>query len=178
MQRVLLDMMVMQIDKKDVLFNGNSEESLDGKLKELHEGFLNGDFKTDEDAANALFGKGADYPYYFEIKAKFREQLLRNIFHINYNSNKYHYYNKQELQCQISLTQSKILLRNGLKENAIWLLKRTLKTAEALHFTSIIRECCLILKNQMVYSGDLLDMKVQPEASSPKRKGRMSPVAP
>lgn len=149
------DLLRRRIDSRDILFNENCGNHQDNKLKELFEGFVSGKFKTDEEAANALFGKGADYPYYFEVKSRMREQLLKNLFHLNYNSGKFEYYSVRNLECELALQQAKILLGNGQKENAIWLLKRTLKIAESFHFTSIIRECCKMLKNQMVYSGDV-----------------------
>ena len=93
----IVDLLRRRIDTKDVLFNGNCPENIDGKLKELYEGFANDAFKSDDEAAQALFGKGADYPYYFEVKAKLRDQLLKNLFHLNLNSGKFHVYYKQEL---------------------------------------------------------------------------------
>jgi hypothetical protein len=151
----IADLLRRRIDNKDVLFNENSVSHADGKLQEFFEGYITGEFKTDEEAANTLFGKGADYPYYFEIKSKMRDQLLKNLFHLNYNTGKFEYYSIRKLECELAVQQAKILLGNGLKENTIWLLKRTLRVAESFYFTSVIRDCCRMLKNQMVYSGNV-----------------------
>ena len=115
----IVDLLRNLIDHKDVIFNNQAEEKLDGKMKELFLGLESGEFKSDEDASQALFGKGPDYPYYFEIKAKFRDQLLKNLFHLNLRSSKFHDYYRQELECEVMLQQAKILLRSGLVYNAV-----------------------------------------------------------
>lgn len=151
----IVDLLSRRIDKKDVLFNGEEQINLDGKLKEMYEGFAEGKFKTDEDAALALFDKGPDYPYYFEVKAKFRDQLLKNLFHLNLRSGKFLHYYRLKSEAETNLQQAKILLGMGQKFNAVWLFKRILRVAEPYHFSDILKECYRNLKNQMVYEGNV-----------------------
>ncbi len=151
----IVDLLSRAIDKKDVLFNDKEQVNLDGKLQEMYEGFSDGRFKNDEDAARALFGKGPDYPYYFEVKAKFRDQLLKNLFHLNLKSGKSSHYYRLRADTELSLQQAKLLLGMGQKYNAIWLFKRILKVAESYHYTSIMKDCYKNLRNQMVYEANV-----------------------
>ncbi len=150
----IVDLLRIRIDNKDILFNDLQEKKLDNKLFELYRGIENGEFKSDEEASIALFGKGTDYTYYFDVKGRFRDQLLKNLFHLNLRTSEFQHYYREELENEIALQQAKILLRVGLRENAIWLYKRILKTAEAYQFTSVMKECYRHLKNHMVYEGN------------------------
>ncbi len=155
----IIDLLSSDLLKSDVLFSDPDFGKKNPKFKELFDGFGSGAFESNADAAEELFGKGPDYPYYFQVKSKFVDQLLKNIVHLDFDNPQYPRHRREEVKAQLSLFQIKVLLRFGQKENVIWLAKKVLRTAQAYGFTSFVLESARILRNEMSYFGNVKDFE-------------------
>ncbi len=145
--------------KSDVLFSDPDYGDKNPKFKELFEGFGSRTFESNADAAQELYGKGPDYPYYFQVKSRFTDQLLKNIVHLDFDKPEYPRYRREEVKAQLNLFQAKVLLRFGQKDNVIWLSKRVLKTSMAYGFTNFVLESATLLRNECSYFGNIKDFE-------------------
>lgn len=145
----------LKIDSKDILFNGNTASKYNQRLVEAYNLILDGTYKNEEEAIEDLFNIKKDNPYFFEIKGRFRDQLLKNLFHIDLNFKGLHPFYRQEMILEIQFFQGKILIRNGLKQNAVELLKKVLQKSAKYEIYHIAAESARILKNQMLYFADI-----------------------
>ncbi len=155
----IIDLLSSELLKTDVLFSDPDYGKKNPKFQELFEGFGSRAFESNADAAEELYGKGPDYPYFFQVKSKFQDQLLKNIVHLDFDKPQYPRERREEVKAQLALFQIKVLLRFGQKENVIWLAKKVLRTAQAYGFTSFVLESARILRNEMSYFGNIKDFE-------------------
>jgi len=155
----IIDLLRSDLIKSDILFSDEDFGKKNPKFKELFEGYGSKAFESNGDAAEELYGKGPDYPYFFQVKSRFVEQLLKNIVHLDFDKPEYPRYRREEVKAQLNLFQMKVLARFGQKENVIWLAKRVLKTSIAYGFTSFVLEAARTLRNDTSYFGNIKDFE-------------------
>ena len=155
----IINLLRSDLLKSDLLFSDEDLGKKNPKFEELFEGFGSRAFESNGDAAEELYGKGPDYPYFFQVKSRFVDQLLKNIVHLDFDKPEYPRYRREEIKAQLNLFQMKVLTRFGQKENVIWLAKRVLKTSMAYGFTNFVLDSARTLRNEMSYSGNIKDFE-------------------
>ena len=118
----------------------------------LYKGVKEGRFKSDEDAARALFGTDPSDKKYLMLKSRVKARLLNNMFFLENKSSPY-------LQAQYRINRdffaAKFLVIYGARVTGYSLLKSTLKEAKKYHFTDIAFQSLQMLRSLSVMMGDL-----------------------
>lgn len=127
----------------------------DVRVNDLYQGLKTNKYKDEAHAARRLFNTDTSDKNYIKLRSKLKEALFQNLFFLNYDNKRHPEHAKVEYEARKNLLQAKVLLREGDKNNAEWLVQRTIKLLEPYHFTEELLECYTILRNQTAYSGNL-----------------------
>lgn len=138
-----------------VVLSSAHSEADDLRVHDLFNGMKTSVYIDEEHAAKKIFNSDTADKNYIKLRSKLKEYLFHNLFFLNYENNKHPKHAQVEYEVRKNLLQIKILLREGDKENAEWLIRRSLKMAEPYHFTSELLELYSLLRNQIAYSGNL-----------------------
>ncbi|MEQ8518353.1 MAG: hypothetical protein RLN79_13755 [Cytophagales bacterium] len=138
-----------------VILSSQNAKSDDLRVHDLYTGLKTAQYKDERHAAQKIFNTDTADKNYIKLRSKLKDALFHNLFFLNYDNEKHPQFSQVEYEVRKNLLQIKILLREGDKENAEWLLMRTIKLAEKFHFTSELLESYTLWRNQISYSGNL-----------------------
>ena len=127
----------------------------DLRVNDLYQGLKTNKYKDEKTAAEKILKSDPSDKNYIKLRTKLKDSLFHNLFFLNYDNSKHPEYAQVEYEVRKNILQAKILLREGNKENAVWLIKRTIKIAEPYFFTEELLECYTLLRNQISYSGNI-----------------------
>lgn len=122
-------------------------------VQRFYNGIHNGEYDSEEQAAEALYSEGTKNANYRQLKYKLEKRLINTLFHIDVNDNAYSNFQKAYYSCHKNLASINILLGKLALQNAISLAERTLRVAQEYEFTNIIVELSRKLKSHY-YSKD------------------------
>ncbi len=138
-----------------VILSSQNAKAEDLRVHDLFNGLKTAQFKDERHAAQKIFNSDTADKNYIKLRSKLKDALFHNLFFLNYENDKHPQFSQVEYEVRKNLLQIKILLREGDKENAEWMLMRTIKMAEKFHFTAELLECYTLWRNQISYSGNL-----------------------
>lgn len=138
-----------------VILSSQNARAEDLRVHDLFNGLKTAQYQDERHAAKKIFNSDTADKNYIKLRSKLKDALFHNLFFLNYDNDKHPEYSQVEYEVRKNLLQIKILLREGDKENAEWLLMRTIKIAEKFHLTSELLECFTLWRNQISYSGNL-----------------------
>jgi hypothetical protein len=121
-------------------------ESEDNRFNSFFWSVLDGDFKTDDEASQAFYGKGKKNPAYQKLKKEFKKKLLNHLFFLNFETNKYSDRQKAYFSCHKDWAAAKILLGKNAWKAAIDLCFKILKKARKFEFTDLAVEVSKTLR--------------------------------
>lgn len=116
------------------------------KLKKLYDGIAKGKFKTDEEAAKAIYGESHKKNAYAFLKHKLTEKLLNTLFFINLSDTPVSNFQKSYYQIEKQRAAVKILLGKGVKGIGVELAEKVIKRSLKLELTDINIELGRILR--------------------------------
>lgn len=118
----------------------------DSKLMKLYYGIVEGQFKTDEEAAEALYGVSDPGSKYAKLKHDLRKRLTSLLFLLNFDSREYPKVFREFFKCHINWVAVKILFTLGATQTAVKMLKKLLKQARKYEFLEIVTDCYRLLR--------------------------------
>jgi len=131
--------------------------STTGKMSSLYHGIKNGDFKTDEEAAFALYKETANHASYKKLKYRLQIRLVDAIFKIDFSSAIFNDQKKAFYSCNKAVAAVEILLGQVIRGPAIDLAEKTLRISMDYEFTSI--SLSLLRRLRRHYGANIGDMK-------------------
>ncbi len=115
------------------------------KLGELFQGVIEGDFDTDEEAMEKLYG-GENKSAYRKLKSTLRNRLLNTLFFIDVKEASYNSYQKAYYECYRDWAAIKILLGKNARNSAVSLAHKVLRYADKYEFSSLCRDLADMLR--------------------------------
>lgn len=107
------------------------------KIGALYEGIVNGNFETDEDAFDALYGQEASPGAYRKLKSGLRDRLLNTLFFLDVKQASYNDYQRAYYECHRDWAATKILLGKNARNAALQLSLKLLRYAEKYDFSAL-----------------------------------------
>lgn len=132
--------------KKIEIFDDNSLKQKNSKFNDFYEALMARKFKTDDDAAEYLYGSSSSDDKYRQLKSRFKKRLLNTLFFLDVNQPAASNYNQAYFSCNKDWTLVKILLANKAYVTATHLAKQILTTAVKFQFADVIVNCARILR--------------------------------
>jgi len=132
-----------KIRRVDILDNIHHKKS---KAFKLFEGIANGQFTTDEEAANYFFKDGPSNQQYRNLKSKLRKKLTDTIFFIDYSPINNDNFSSLSNSILKKITALKILTSAGSRKAAIPMYKSLLKQAINTEMTEVSIEILKALR--------------------------------
>ena len=114
----------------------DSKANADTKLMQLYNGIRSGKLKNDDEAKKYLYPNKEDSNAYYKLKHTLRERLFNTVFFIDTKSSKHSDIHNAHLYVQKITALVQILITKGLRQNAIYMAKKGLKTATQYEFTA------------------------------------------
>ncbi|MDN5201581.1 hypothetical protein QQ008_09420 [Fulvivirgaceae bacterium BMA10] len=121
----------------------------------LYINIVDGKVKTDEDAAQELFGSSPSSRNYRNAKNKLKTRLLNHLFFLDYDREEYSLYEKVRFQCLHRLHQCEILVHEEANELALKELLQIAKTAKEFEFADIVQRVLTLLLEQYALLGKI-----------------------
>ncbi|MCB0554122.1 MAG: hypothetical protein KDD02_11265 [Phaeodactylibacter sp.] len=115
------------------------------KLGALYEGIIEGNFNTDEQAMENLYGS-ENKSAYRKLKSTLRNRLLNTLFFIDVKEASYNSYQKAYYECYRDWAAIKILLGKSARNSAVTLALKVLRYAEKYEFSSLCRDLSDMLR--------------------------------
>ena len=141
--------------RKIEIFDEKYLENRDSKFYQFFEGLKNNRFRNDRDAAKLLYNSTPDEPKYRQLKSRFRKRLLNTLFFIDFSKKAVANYERAIAACNKDWALVNILLAYHANLPAYHMARQILTTAKKFQITSIIIECCRILRQSAAQDGDL-----------------------
>ncbi len=121
-------------------------------LTKLYQGLLTNAFASDEEAAQALYGKGSNNPSYKRTRHKLFNLLVNTVFFIDTNQPRYTDNEKALGECYRGFVAAQLFFRNGGKNGGIYLLKIILEQSIKYEFTFLTTEILRTLRQGYITS--------------------------
>ncbi|MCB0654318.1 MAG: hypothetical protein KDC85_23765 [Saprospiraceae bacterium] len=109
-------------------------------------GILEGVFKSEEEAAKALYRKPIQNPAYQKFKKEFKKKLVNYLFFLNLENQRISDRQKAYYSCQKDFAAIKILLGQNAWKAAVDLCFKVLKKARKFEFTDLAVEVTRTLR--------------------------------
>ena len=140
--------------KRIEVFNDFAGKRKGNLYYRFYRGIKDGTFRTDEDAAMALFETEASDKKYLMLKSRVKVRLLNTLFFLdNANSR----YEQAVYKCNRNLMTAKFLLLNGARTTAESMLRSTLHEANKFELTEISLNCLLSLRYGASIRGNITE---------------------
>ncbi len=134
-------------------FGGSKKENL---YYRFYRGIKQGTFRTDEDAAKALFDTEPSDKKYLMLKSRVKARLLNTLFFLDNTSSRYE---QAVYKCNRNLMTAKFLLLNGARATAESMLRSTLNEAVKFELTDISLNCLLSLRYGASIAGNISEFE-------------------
>lgn len=152
LQEIIAVVARRRLKKIEVFNEGRGDLNRKSLYYKLYKGVKEGRFRSDEEAAQALFGTDPSDKKYLMLKSRVKARLLNNMFFLENNKSVY-------LQAQYRTNRdffaAKFLVIYGARMSGYSLLKSTLKEAQKFEFTDIAFECLQMLRSLSVWMGEV-----------------------
>ncbi len=125
------------------------------KLNQLYTGIVKGRFKSDNDAAIAIYQADSSDGNYKSLKSGLKKRLLNNIFFLDIEKSSFSDYHQAKLSCSKMLACATILSTYGARDTAMKVAKQTLSQAAKYDLNVIVIACARILKDYYTLIGEL-----------------------
>lgn len=152
--REISRIVIQSTSKKVDLAPGIRAESCTDLHHAFMKGALSGKFKTDREAANALYGEQELSPRYRTLKARLQKKLLHSLFFLNLNPQTHSEQNIAYYQTAKQTFWAKILLRFSARNLGIKMALTALERSEKYNFTSNKLELLELLRSHHTLLGD------------------------
>lgn len=120
---------------------------------QLFKGIANGTYKTDDEAAQALYqSKGSDKKYQM-LKSRLKDRLVNTLFFIDHSKIQNTPYQRAVYQCNRNYFCAKLLLTHGARTSAISMAKSTLTSSEKFDLNEITLLCARMLRHHYSMAG-------------------------
>jgi hypothetical protein len=130
-------------------FNG------DTKLEQLYNGILNGEYMSDEEAAEQIYQSNSNGKAYKKLRTNLKKQLINTVFFIDRKSADFNEYQKAYYNTCKEWAAMKILLGREARVAAIMLAQKIIRQAKQFEFTEITLDTARILRmHYAVFEGD------------------------
>ncbi|MCO6485532.1 MAG: hypothetical protein J5I41_07100 [Saprospiraceae bacterium] len=143
-----------RVSKIDI-FDAHSVRSKSSKFNAFYEAMANGRFRTDREAAKALYNTTPSDDRYRQLKSRFRRRLLNTLFFLNANSPLKPRYEQALVEVQRDWALVNILKLYDSEQTAPYLARQILTQAQRHHFTSIMVDCLRFLLEVAYQEGDV-----------------------
>ncbi len=137
------------------LVNYNFRKKETSKDNLLYQGIVKEFFRTDEEAARAIFRTDAGNRNYRNAKSKLRSKLLNHLFFLDYEKQSYTLYDQARYDSDKLLLQCKILVREGAIDIALSTLSGLLRTAREFELYDVVVEALRLQRDQYAKAGKL-----------------------
>lgn len=127
------------------------------KMRELYEGILKGQFKTDQEAAEYFYGKDETFSTYQNLRSSLKNRLVNTMFFINTKQPSYTERQRAYYECNREWAATKILLANNARLVGISMCHKLLKIAKKFEFTELVLDISRSLR--LHYSTRMGDLK-------------------
>jgi len=119
----------------------------DARLAELYNGVLDDEFRTDEEAMEAIYPDDPKVKNnYSKLKYDLINRLQNLLFVIDLHSAHHNDYQKAYYHCYKEWAAIQIMMGKGARQNAIQAARRLLRAAQRFEFTEIALATCRILR--------------------------------
>lgn len=125
------------------------------KFADFYEGLLAGRFRTDRDAAEALYNCSPTDDKYRQLKSRFKKRLVNTLFFIDMNRAATSDYDKALASAHKDWSLVNILLYYGASLSAASLARQVFATASRFQLSSLALESSRILRNFSAQKGKL-----------------------
>lgn len=142
--------------KRIEVFNETGKLNRKNLYYRLYQGIKDGTFKTDEDAAQALFHTSASDKRYLMLKSRVRTRLMNTMFFLDNTTSRH---DQAVLQCNRGLMAAKALLQSGARKAGESMLLSTLHLAEKFELTEVALSCLLSLRYSASFAGNRTDFE-------------------
>lgn len=130
-------------------FNG------DTKLEQLYNGILEGEYDSDEEAADAIYKSKSTGKAYKKLRTKLKKRLINTIFFIDKKSPDFNEYQKAYYNTCKEWAAMKILLGREARVAAIMLAQKIIRQAKHFEFTELTLDTARILRmHYAVFEGN------------------------
>lgn len=114
-------------------------------IQRLYKGIHDGDFKTDEEAAAALYDSEVSHEGYRQLKYKLEKRLINTLFHIDISNPRFNDAQTAYYTCYRNLATTAILAGRAARTSACSVAERTIRIALQYEFTNVAYELAKIL---------------------------------
>lgn len=138
--------------KRVEIFNESGNLDRNNLYYRMYRGIRDGIYRTDEEAAEDLFGCDPSDKRYQMLKSRVNKRLLNNLLFLHNPTSNYEqamYYTNR------NLVAAKFLMINGGRTSSGSLLKSTLNKARQYSLTEVELECLRILRSQASFLGEV-----------------------
>lgn len=174
MEYVALQELVRLITRqkaKDIDYLGKEEpDGTSTKLNQLYSGISKGTFDSDDDAAVALYGKGANASHaeYRRLRNRLLKQLLNTAFFMDAQQANSKEYNTVSYQLYKDYSAAALLLQKDARQAGIYLMEQVFETACKYGFTDIAAGAARSLRGQ--FSAAIGDVNMYDHYSALQKK--------
>jgi hypothetical protein len=135
------------------ILDGTVLEGQRSKFGEFYAALLEGRFRTDQDAAEHLYGCLPTDDRYRKLKSRFRKRLLNTLFFIDANRPGTGHIESAYHSCQKDWALLQILQANGADNTVSQLARQVLQTALRFGFTDLVLGAARILRRSAADAG-------------------------
>lgn len=138
--------------KRVEIFNESGNLDRNNLYYRMYRGIREGKYRTDEEAAEDLFGVDPSDKRYQMLKSRVNKRLLNNLLFLHNPTSNYEqaiYFTNR------NLVAAKFLMINGGRASSGSLLKSTLNKARQYSLTEVEMECLRILRSQASFLGEV-----------------------
>lgn len=125
----------------------SSDIDRESKLGQLYFGIKGGQFSSEEDAYQKIYGSTANHGAFKKLKQRLRDRLLNTLFFVDVNQPKFSDYSSAATNCYQQFAQVKILLGKLARDTAIWLAENLLEYTRKYELNDISYLLTIDLQN-------------------------------
>lgn len=141
--------------KKIEIFDNQVLKQKQSKFNEFYQQLINGNIKTDQEAALLLYDSPSNDDKYRQLKSRFKKRLLNTLFFLDVNQSAVSSYERAAYHCHREWALIKILEANQAPLTVAQLTKQLLQTALKFHFSDLIVATAKLLKQYALKEKDL-----------------------
>lgn len=142
-----------RVSKIDI-FDAHSVRSKSSKFNAFYEAMMSDRFRTDRDAAKALYNTTPADDRYRQLKSRFRRRLLNTVFFLNANTPLKPRYEQAYADCQRDMALVNILRLYDAEYTIPFLTRQVLNTALRYHFSDLVVQAVKVLMEVAVREED------------------------
>ncbi len=145
------------------IFDKSLLNKKDSKFNEFYDGLVNNKFRTDDEAADYLYGTNPLDDKYRQLKSRFTKRLLNTLFFLDSNDPSFSNYHSSYYTCNKNWALIRILLSSGARSAATKLASKTITVAQNYRFADVLFNCSRILMTSCSLSGNHKEYEIYSE---------------